>query len=394
MGYTIGLFNDSFPPVIDGVANTVINYAKIINRDYGESVVVTPAYPKVIDDYPFKVLRYFSVPLTDKVSYRAGLPFSRRILRNVLDVDMDLIHVHSPFASGILARRIARKRKIPIVATYHTKFDLDFEQYIKPKRMRQFAINRILSFFNSVDEVWVVNAGTGKALENIGFKGTYRVMVNGTDFIRGKAPEEDIAVVKEKHSIADDELVFIFVGRMIWHKNTRIIIEALKTVRDAGIKFKMLFVGDGYDKDDMKALVKKLGLDDVVAFPGVIKDRKLLRAYFSCANMFLFPSIYDNAPIVVREAAACLCPSLLVAGSCSAEGINDNENGFLTSADSTSFAKRMLEIIADPALLKQVGENASKTVFLSWDEAVGHAAKRYQEIIDAWPYPLPCKKVK
>ena len=307
---------------------------------------------------------------------------------------MDLIHVHSPFASGILARRIARKRKIPIVATYHTKFDLDFEQYIKPKRMRQFAINRILSFFNSVDEVWVVNAGTGKALENIGFKGTYRVMVNGTDFIRGKAPEEDIAVVKEKHSIADDELVFIFVGRMIWHKNTRIIIEALKTVRDAGIKFKMLFVGDGYDKDDMKALVKKLGLDDVVAFPGVIKDRKLLRAYFSCANMFLFPSIYDNAPIVVREAAACLCPSLLVAGSCSAEGINDNENGFLTSADSTSFAKRMLEIIADPALLKQVGENASKTVFLSWDEAVGHAAKRYQEIIDAWPYPLPCKKVK
>ena len=69
-------------------------------------------------------------------------------------------------------------------------------------------------------------------------------MVNGTDFERGKSPDEDIAEIKAKHHIAENEWVFMFVGRMIWHKNTRIIIDALKIVRDAGIKFKMIFVGD------------------------------------------------------------------------------------------------------------------------------------------------------
>ena len=50
----ICLLNDSFPPVIDGVANAVINYATIIERDYGHAIVSTPAYPGVEDNYPFE----------------------------------------------------------------------------------------------------------------------------------------------------------------------------------------------------------------------------------------------------------------------------------------------------------------------------------------------------
>ncbi|MEG2524272.1 MAG: hypothetical protein RSB03_01600 [Oscillospiraceae bacterium] len=58
---TVGLFNDSFPPTIDGVANVTVNYARIIERDYGRAVVATPYYPNVTDDYPFEVVRYPSV---------------------------------------------------------------------------------------------------------------------------------------------------------------------------------------------------------------------------------------------------------------------------------------------------------------------------------------------
>lgn len=41
----VGLLNDSFPPVIDGVANAVLNYARIIEESYGHAVVATPYYP-------------------------------------------------------------------------------------------------------------------------------------------------------------------------------------------------------------------------------------------------------------------------------------------------------------------------------------------------------------
>ena len=39
------LLNDSFPPVIDGVANTVVNYATIIQKELGEAIVATPNTP-------------------------------------------------------------------------------------------------------------------------------------------------------------------------------------------------------------------------------------------------------------------------------------------------------------------------------------------------------------
>ena len=51
--FKVGLFNDSFPPTIDGVANTVYNYANIINQNFGTPVVVTPNYPNVVDEYDF-----------------------------------------------------------------------------------------------------------------------------------------------------------------------------------------------------------------------------------------------------------------------------------------------------------------------------------------------------
>ena len=50
------LLNDSFPPTIDGVSNTVFNYASIIQDKLGEAVVATPKYPNVEDDYDFEVV--------------------------------------------------------------------------------------------------------------------------------------------------------------------------------------------------------------------------------------------------------------------------------------------------------------------------------------------------
>ena len=46
---SVCLINDSFPPVIDGVANAVTNYASIIQRNYGDATVVTPYYPDADD---------------------------------------------------------------------------------------------------------------------------------------------------------------------------------------------------------------------------------------------------------------------------------------------------------------------------------------------------------
>ena len=106
--------NDSFPPIIDGVANAVINYANVINNELGRATVVTPLYPGVEDDYSFDVVRYRSMPITEKIcGYRAGYPFSSSTLDKLVGNEYDIIHSHCPFASTMMARVLREKSNIP-----------------------------------------------------------------------------------------------------------------------------------------------------------------------------------------------------------------------------------------------------------------------------------------
>ena len=88
------LLNDSFPPLIDGVANAVVNYATTIHKKYGEVMVVVPRYPDVQDDYPFPVLRYTSFNTVKQFGYRAGYPFSKEAIPATTAFAPTVIHSH------------------------------------------------------------------------------------------------------------------------------------------------------------------------------------------------------------------------------------------------------------------------------------------------------------
>ena len=95
----------------------------------------------------------------------------------------------------------------------------------------------------------------------------------------------------------------------------------------------------------------------------------------------MFPSVYDNAPIVIREAAAAQCPAVVVAGSNSAEGIIDDVNGFLTRNDPESLARRIQAIMGEPQRLSVVGEEAQRTLYRHWLQIIDEVAARYRELI-------------
>ncbi len=383
MGLKIGLLNDSFPPAIDGVANTVKAYADILSEGCDEPVVITPKYPHVNDNYKYKVYRYGSISTDKIIGYRIGNPFSPITLSDLNLENFDLLHTHCPFASAVLASSIKAlsKKKIPIVLTYHTKFDIDIEKRIHIHGFRHIVTKFIINNINKVDEVWVVSEGAGRNLTSLGYKGKYRVMPNGTDFPNGKADPSETAKLKEEYGIADDCLVFLFVGRLFWYKNIGLSLEALKMLNADNINFKFIVAGNGDDRVAIEEYAKQLGISDRIVFAGPIYDRAKLRAVYSMADLFLFPSTYDTSGLVVKEAAACHCPSVIVRGSCAAEGVEDNVSGFLceeTSADVYTAIKRA---ISDAEHLKQVGDNANKYVYYSWEDSVRAARLRYDEIL-------------
>ena len=170
------LLNDSFPPLIDGVANTVVNYANIIQNELGRAVVATPYYPDAEDNYDFPVVRYRSLNTTKLVGYRAGYPFSARSLTAIEGFRPDLLHSHCPIMSNFMARTLRERLDVPLVFTYHTKFDIDIAHAVEGKLLQAAAIKALVENIAACDEVWVVSRGAGENLRSLGYQGEYIVM--------------------------------------------------------------------------------------------------------------------------------------------------------------------------------------------------------------------------
>ena len=379
------LINDSFPPAIDGVANAVVNYGTFIQKNHGKAVVVTPFYPDADDSaFPFDVVRYPSLDITRAVGYRAGLPFDADVLQRLEQERFDLIHSHCPITSTMLARTLRSRIDRPIVFTYHTKFDIDIANAIRSRLIQEEAARLLVQNISACDEVWTVSRGAGENLRKLGYEGDYLVMPNGVDFPRGRADEAAVAEATKDLDLPAGLPVFLFVGRMMWYKGIRIILDALKTLDDKGIDFRMVFVGGGNDKDEIVAYCSSLGLDGKVFFTPPIRDRAVIRAWYCRADLFLFPSTFDTNGLVVREAAACALGSMLVRGSCAAEDVEDGVSGVLIDENAASMAFALERLLGERETMRRIGEGAQRELYLSWEEAVANAWSRYGTVLEKY----------
>ena len=385
----ICLLNDSFPPVIDGVANVVINYAEHLREDHKAEIIVgTPRYPEAdYSSYPYQVVPYQSFGTESLASgYRTGNPFHEKEVSALTDFGPDIIHTHCPASSTIIARLMRERTGAPIVFTYHTKYDIDLRRVLRVKAAAEESIRLMVSNIEACDDIWVVSKGAGESLKELGFQGDYLVMNNGVDFEKGRVCSEDVAKAVAGYDLPEDIPMFLFVGRIITYKNIPLILDALKILSASGRDFRMVFIGKGPDMELMQEKAREFGFmedNDVPGkciFTGPIYDRDVLRAWNTRADLFLFPSTFDTNGLVVREAAACGLASVLVADSCAAEGVTDGRNGFLIEESAESLAALLQRISGDLPHLHQVGENAMNEIYLSWKDAVSMAYDRYMVV--------------
>ena len=342
----IGLFNDSFPPVMDGVAICVENYARWMQECVGGVSVITPENRDA--DYSYKkyeVLTYTSVAVPFRPPYVTGISdldpaFKTRLMRR----QFRIVHAHCPFTSGWAAQNIAKKQRIPMVATFHSKYRDDFARLISSDIILDAVIKGIVRFYESADEVWVPQESVKDVLYSYGYKGNIEVMQNGCDLVGDYSPEF-FTEARRSLGVADGELVLLYVGQHIWEKNLRLTIETLGRIKD--LPFKMFFIGGGYAEDEMKKMVEEKGLGNKVRFVGRLTDRKKLTQYYAASDLFLFPSLYDTDGLVVREAAALHTPSIMLRNASAAGMLKDGETGFLIGNTADDFEAAIRSLHAD-----------------------------------------------
>ncbi len=377
-------FNDSYFPIMDGVGITAHNYAGWLNEKYGKSMLVAPKVKGYEDTVDYKVHRFKSVMLPGMNPYRVGLPLiDIKFKKKLKKIKFDLLHAHCPFISGQVALKLASKLNIPLVTTFHTKYRDDFKKVINNDLFADFLVKLTLDFYNAADQVWVPNNATGLTLREYGYNGNYEVIPNGSDML---VPDKGQLMKYRKKGLemidaGDDEFVMLFVGQHRWEKNVRLIIDSMIMLKAAGKEFKMVFAGEGYAAHEMMQIVRQNNIRDQVVFLGVITDRLELQNVYAACDLLVFPSVYDNSPLVLQEAAAFDIPSVVVRDSSSAEGIRDGLNGFLVENEVTSLVKKISGLLENTDTVKKAGEGARKTIYHPWETIVDDVYLRYVDII-------------
>ena len=274
------------------------------------------------------------------------------------------------------AARVARVQKIPLVATFHSKYRDDFSR-VMPAPMVDVVIKEIVRFYKKADAVWVPQESVKDVLYSYGYKGPVDVMPNGCD-LAGDYPESFFREARVALDLEDGLFTMLFVGQHIWEKNLRLTIEALARIKD--LPYRMFFVGTGYAEGEMKELVSQLGIEDKVTFVGRVTDRELLKRYYAAADLFLFPSLYDTDGLVVREAAALGTPSVMLKEASASGMLTNGETGFKIPSTLDDYEALLRALAADPDRVKAVGRGA-RSIVRSWKDIADEALDRYNAIL-------------
>ena len=376
----IGQFTDTFLPIVDGVGRVVQAYSETLCKLGNQVTVVAPMYDTGFQGgFPYQLVEYVASSVPGMKQYKVGeAVLDAHYRQRIRMIELDVIHAHSPFTAGSEALRLASVRKLPLVATFHSKYYDDFLKATRSESIAKMGVKLVVSFYNRCDEVWAVGKNTADVLRGYGYEGEIQVMPNGATMRTASAT--DIAEVNRRWNLGEDPL-FFFAGQMDWKKNLLTVLEACARLKKQGMRFKLLLAGQGIDMNAIGDKIRELNIQDRAEQIGHITDASLLDALYDRADLFTFPSLYDAAPMVVREAAVMGTPSVMVRGSTAAEIIRDGENGLLCENSSEDLARVMTEALKDPEKLKEIGRRAKETIPVPWEKVLEKAVERYERLV-------------
>jgi len=375
-------FIDNYFPVIDGVTETVHEYAR-----HMDAVVVCPAM-----ESHYLEKNCFPYPVLTSGTIRA--PFSRyasavpkldpKLPAQIAETQPDIFHFHSPSFLGKYAVSLGRKMNIPVVATFHSKVYDAILEFTKSKTIAKAMTGQIVKLYESCDEVWACSEETGETLRSYGFRKPYFVMPNGTDTaFPANAPELQ-ARAETTFRIPRGKHILLFVGQQIWYKNQRLILDTFRLLCDQGDDWFLVMAGSGKDEQDIAKYASSLGItDQQILFTGLISDRELLQGVYLNADLLFFPSVFDNSPLVLREAAVLGVPTLATEGSNAAAAIRKNVNGFTAADNPQAMRDEVLRIFTEVDL-KEIGKAAKETIPISWENLMPMVLNEYQAVIDRY----------
>lgn len=370
----MALFTGNYNYIKDGVALTLNRLVAFLERR-GVPVLVfapvadKPAFESVGELVP---VPSFAIPTRKEYRIATGLPEAQR--KRLEAFRPTLFHIAVPDVLGYQALKLAESWGIPVVASYHTRYDT-YLRFYGLGIFERLGQRYMRNFYNRVRRVYPPSESMAEIIRSEGQSQHVEVWARGVDSELFSPTRRDMDW-RRAHGIADDEVAISFAGRLVKEKNTAIYMRVMNILTARGLKVKPLVIGDGPEMAAMKA-----GLKNGV-FVGFLHGDELARAYAS-SDIFFFPSESETFGNVTLEAMACGLPAVNAIASGSNSLVVEGETGYLVSArDEAGLAAKLEALVTDEALRKRMGAAArARALTFSWDAILSGLLESYRTVL-------------
>lgn len=356
----IGLFTDTYTPDINGVVTSVLALKEGLEKE-GHTVFVVTTHPLATKSYlEDNVLYLPGVELKFLYGYKVSSPIHLQAMNVIKEMKLDIVHTHSEFGIGIFGRLVAKYLKLPMVSTYHTQYE-DYTHYVNFLNLKAVdsigkkavaSLSRLYS--KNLQAIISPSNKTKDMLLGYDIQKEIVVIPTGLNFDKFKIREEAaIEAVKTKHNL-HGYFVITYVGRIAQEKSIDLGIKGFHELLKTRDNIKMMIVGGGPQLDDLKALVKKLGIEEHVIFVGPVMPAQV-PSYYQASDAFVSASLTETQGLTYIEALASDLAVFARFDKPLAEIIIDGKTGFIFT-DEKSFAERVNHYIemsdVDKGILK------------------------------------------
>lgn len=392
----IGIFTDTYNPVVSGVVTSINMLEQEMKKRGHEVYIFAPSKSIKLEPTESQNLYMLkSMPLLVAKEYKQRLAafYSREVAKQIKELNLDIVHTQSEFSLGLFGKIISRKFGIPFIHTYHTMWE-DYMHYIVPVKggrniySKRFARTLSKNFVRKAECIITPSKKTEKYLKyrcKIKNKPIY-IVPTGIDtkpFNKSNFSDDDRKTLRNSLGIKDDDKVIIFLGRVAEEKSIDVIMKNMPSVFKSMPNTKFLIVGDGPSKADLEQQAKDLGINENVIFTGKVPWQDVPK-YYNIADVFVNASLTETQGLTFIEAMAAGLPVIARFAPNLTEYIYNNKNGILIKKDS-DFSKAIISILSNEKLAKKLTSNAMSTVEQYSVEEFGDKLEMlYKEIIKGY----------
>ncbi len=361
----IGLFTESYDPVINGVSTSVKTLAMELAKAGHDPVIVAPHHPQFEDTASaadgITVLRLPSWRTPFNPQNPFAYPPMGSVPAALRNVRFDVIHTQQPFGMGRHGRASSRRLRVPLISTFHTMYT-EYSHYfplVPRSTARWWLEDQLRRYYQTCDAVVVPSRAAGALLSDIGTTPErLEVVPTGVPSAPMVVPAA-VEQARRGYSLPANAPVLLFVGRIAREKNLDLLLQAFSRLclsdwlsLPSAEHPVLLLVGSGPYLGTCREWVRQAGIDRWVTFAGFLSRTELAPIY-AVSTLFVFPSSTETQGVVLSEAQSFGLPCVLAEGGGASEFVRANADALVVPPNVDDFASAIRTLLKDSLRLQQ-----------------------------------------